>query len=60
MLVEFMRKCAADPHAVLKRASLRSGIPLAQLRSPAGLTSPQVEKLELVAQDLLGLDHINL
>ncbi len=60
LLVDFMRKYAADPHAVLKRASLRSGIPLSQLRSPGGLSDAQVEKLQVVAQDLMGLDHINI
>ncbi len=60
MLVDFMRKYAADPHAVLKRASLRTGISLSKLRSPAELSEDQVEKLEVVAQELLGLDHINL
>ncbi len=60
LLVNFMRKYAADPHAVLKRASLRSGISLSQLRAPAELSAPQVETLELVAQELLGLDHISL
>ncbi len=60
MLVEFMRKYAADPHAVLRRASLRSGIPIGVLRSPQSLTDAQVSKLEIVAQDLLGLQRIEL
>lgn len=59
-LVEFLRKYAPDPHAVLKRASLRSGIPLSQLRAPAEMSDVQVENLEEVAKDLLGLEHIHL
>ncbi len=59
-LVDFLRKYSPDPHAVLKRASLRSGIPLSTLRAPAALSAAQVDTLEAVARDLLGLEHINL
>ena len=60
LVVEFLRKYAPDPHAVLRRASLRAKLPMALLRSPRDLNEAQVAQLETVAKELLGLDELHI
>ena len=59
-VMDFLSRYAPDPHAVLLRASLRSGIAMTDLEKPAGLSNEQVQALERTACDILGLDSLNL
>ncbi len=59
-VVEFLQRYAPDPHAVLMRTSLRSGLPMDSLNHPQDLTEQQVAHLERTACDLLGLESLNI
>ncbi|MEM7049934.1 MAG: hypothetical protein AAF604_09745 [Acidobacteriota bacterium] len=59
-ILEFLQRYAPDPHAVLLRASLRTGLSLDQLQSPADLEAEEVERLEAAATRILGLRALNL
>lgn len=59
-IMDFLNRYAPDPHAVLLRASLRSGIPMDSLQQPASLAQEQVQGLEEAACSILGLDSLNL
>lgn len=59
-IVEFLHRYAPDPHAVLLRASLRTGIALESLEKPEALGDEAVQRLEETACDLLGLERLNL
>ena len=54
-IVEFLERYAPDPHAVLLRVSLRTGLALDRLRDASSLSAPEVESVERVACQLLGL-----
>lgn len=57
-IVEFLQRYAPDPHAILLRTSLRTGLPLSSLESPESLEQEQVEQLEATACSILGLDSL--
>lgn len=59
-IVEFLDRYAPDPHAVLMRVALRTGIPLESLQTPEKLDGDQIEKLEDAACRLLGLKQLNV
>lgn len=59
-VVEFLQRYAPDPHAVLLRTSLRSGLSMESLNQPQDLTEQQVAHLERTACDLLGLESLNI
>lgn len=58
--MEFLDRYAPDPHAVTLRVALRSGIPVEDLRTPAGLTTDQVRRLEDTACKILGVTQLSL
>lgn len=59
-IMEFLDRYAPDPHAVTLRVSLRAGIPLEELRTPATLSADQVRRLEDTACKILGVHQLNL
>jgi len=59
-ITEFLERYAPDAHAVLQRVSLRTGIPIALLRSPDRLDANQTNLLEESVKDILGLDTLSL
>jgi predicted regulator of Ras-like GTPase activity (Roadblock/LC7/MglB family) len=59
-IVEFLDRYAPDPHAVLLRASLRTGVSLEALQNAERLSDEQVAKLEEAACRILGLKELNL
>lgn len=59
-IIEFVHKYAPDPHAILHRLSLRSGIELERLRKPDGLEPKQVDTLEAIVKNLLGLESLGV
>ncbi len=59
-VIEFLEKYAPDPHAVLQRTALRTGIQIEQLRQPERLDAAQVQTLEQTVRDLLGLESLNI
>lgn len=59
-LVDFLQRYAPDPHAVLLRVSLRSGLPMDKLEAPQGLGPAEVQQLEETARDILGLQTLNI
>lgn len=59
-IMEFLDRYAPDPHAVALRVSLRSGIPIDDLRSPASLDADQIRRLEETACKILGVNQLSL
>jgi predicted regulator of Ras-like GTPase activity (Roadblock/LC7/MglB family) len=59
-IMEFLDRYAPDPHAVMLRVSLRAGIALDDLKSPAVLSSDQVRRLEETACKILGVNQLSL
>ena len=59
-VVEFLERYAPDPHAIMLRISLRTGIPHEAFQSPDRLTPDQVARVEESACRLLGLKQLNL
>lgn len=59
-IMEFLDRYAPDPHAVTLRVSLRSGIPIDDLRAPASLTADQIKRLEETACKILGVNQLSL
>lgn len=59
-VVEFLERYAPDPHAIMLRISLRTGIPPEAFQSPEKLSQEQVARLEDTACRLLGLKQLNL
>ena len=57
-LVGFLRRYAPDPHAVLLRVALRTGIPIELLEDPDRLAEDQVAQVEVAAKKILGLDRL--
>jgi predicted regulator of Ras-like GTPase activity (Roadblock/LC7/MglB family) len=57
---EFLEKYAPDPHAALRRVSLRTGIPFDTLKKPEMLSPEQASAFEETVKDLLGLDHLSV
>ena len=59
-ILEFLERYAPDPHAVLLRVSLRSGLTLEQLKTPANLSQTDTQKLEETACRILGVPQLSL
>jgi hypothetical protein len=59
-IVEFLQKYAPDPHAALRRVSLRTGLELDALRRAEELDADAVALLESAVKDILGLDTLSL
>ncbi|MEZ4363535.1 MAG: hypothetical protein R3B48_25390 [Kofleriaceae bacterium] len=59
-IMEFLDRYAPDPHAVTLRVSLRSGIPVDDLKSPASLSADQIKRLEETACKILGVHQLSL
>lgn len=59
-IMEFLDRYAPDPHAVTLRVSLRSGISLDELKSPASLNPDQIQRLEETACKILGVNQLSL
>ena len=59
-ILEFLDRYAPDPHAVIMRVSLRSGLTLDQLKSPTTLSASDTQKLEETACRILGVQQLSL
>ena len=59
-ILEFLERYAPDPHAVLLRVSLRSGLTLEQLKTPANISQADTQKLEETACRILGVPQLSL
>lgn len=59
-ILEFLERYAPDPHAVLLRVSLRSGLTLDQLKTPATISQADTQKLEETACRILGVPQLSL
>jgi predicted regulator of Ras-like GTPase activity (Roadblock/LC7/MglB family) len=59
-IMEFLDRYAPDPHAVTLRVSLRSGISIDELKSPASLNADQIRRLEETACKILGVNQLSL
>lgn len=57
-VTEFLEKYAPDPHAVMQRVALRTGLSLDALRHPESLDDQKVAVLESSVKDILGLDNL--
>lgn len=57
-VVDFLRRYAPDPHAVLLRVALRTGIDAESLERPESLSEEQVASVEEAAKRILGLDEL--
>jgi len=59
-VAEFLTRYAPDAHTALKRAALRTGIPVDSLQNPQSLSATQVELFERSVCDILGLETLSL
>ncbi len=59
-VVDFLDRYAPDPHAVLLRVSLRTGVPMAALEKPESLSDEHVAEIEKTAASILGLETLNI
>ncbi|HRC87728.1 MAG TPA: hypothetical protein PK413_19200 [Thermoanaerobaculia bacterium] len=59
-VLEFLKRYAPDPHAVLLRVSLRTGILHDRLLSPEALSDDETQQVEDAAKSILGLAQLNL
>ncbi len=59
-IIGFLRRYAPDPHAILMRVALRTGLSLEQLEAPEHLTPEQTQSLEDAAKQILGLQELHL
>ncbi len=59
-LISFLQRYAPDPHAVLMRVSVRTGISMDLLRNPQTLDDVQVAKVEDAVKGILGLEQVNV
>lgn len=59
-VMEFVNKYAPDPHAVIQRLALRTGIQFEQLKHPEQLDAAQLERLESSVKSLLGLESLSV
>ena len=57
-ILEFLERYAPDPHAVLFRVSLRTGIELEKLQRPDNLDTDKVAMLEQSVKDILRLERL--
>lgn len=59
-IVEFLQRTAPDPHAVILRLSLRTGIPAEGFDRPEQLTEKETSAVEEAACEILGLQALNV
>ena len=59
-VVEFLRRYAPDPHAVLMRVSLRTNLPMELLKQPERLDETRTRRLEEAARQILGIDELRI
>ncbi len=59
-VMEFLHRYAPDPHAVIMRIALRTGIAASTLEKPETMTGEQVEVVESAAQQILGLSELSV
>ena len=59
-VTEFLNRYAPDPHAVMLRVALRTGIDRTLLAQPQSLTPAQVQQVEQAACGILGLRELNI
>ncbi len=59
-IVAFLQKYAPDPHAVLQRVALQTGITVDTLHRPEALDQGQVALLESAVKDVLGLQTLSI
>jgi len=59
-VVEFLRRYAPDPHSVLMRVALRSGLDIDLLENPETLNDEQIVKVEEATKRILGLTELNV
>jgi len=59
-VMDFLNRYAPDPHAVLLRVSLRTGLPMEQLQRPEALALDHIAQIEKTAAGILGLESLNI
>lgn len=59
-VIDFLHRYAPDPHAVLMRVALRTGVSMEALANPTALDAGQVEKIEEAAKRILGLEQLHV
>ena len=59
-VIEFLQRYAPDPHAVLLRVGLRTGLGLDVLQRAESLNQFQIQQLETAAREILGLRELNV
>ncbi|NOQ62903.1 MAG: hypothetical protein GQ582_00130 [Methyloprofundus sp.] len=59
-IVDFLLRYAPDPHAVLARVSLMTGISLEQLKNPVELSDEEAASIKESAKTILGLSQIDI
>ncbi|MCG8460715.1 MAG: hypothetical protein MI919_30905 [Holophagales bacterium] len=59
-IVDFLHRYAPDPHAVMLRVALRTGLDRSLLEQPHALAPEQVSSVEEAACNILGLRELNL
>ena len=59
-VTDFLHRYAPDPHAVMLRVALRTGIDRSLLMRPQDLSPGQVQQVEVAACGILGLSELNV
>jgi len=59
-IVDFLLRHGPDPHTILARVALKTGITLERLGAPSALEPTEVELLEEAVKDVLGLDSLDV
>jgi len=57
-VMEFLERYAPDPHAIVMRLALRTGISAEDLGQPDAMSAEQVEIVEHAAKQILGLKEL--
>jgi predicted regulator of Ras-like GTPase activity (Roadblock/LC7/MglB family) len=60
LIMDFLERYAPDPHAVIMRVALMTGIPPAELREGDDFTQEQTDMIEEAAKRILGIDQLAL
>ncbi|MCB1034973.1 MAG: hypothetical protein KDD47_14190 [Acidobacteria bacterium] len=59
-IIDFLNRYAPDPHAVMLRVSLRTGIPIEEMGAPQDLSDEQVAAVESATKRILGLQSLSV
>jgi hypothetical protein len=59
-VVEFLQRYAPDPHMVLLRVAMQTGLEMDQLQAPEKLSQDEVAKIEEASRRILGLESLNV